>query len=60
MAILLYQVAGTVQKWAILCPEEKKGVLMQKVGLIKEAAAEVLWIRWEHLLNQLSSGGGTS
>jgi hypothetical protein len=44
----------------ILCPEEKKGVLMQKVGMLKEVGAQVLWIPWKQPMNQTTSAGGTS
>lgn len=58
---LLFGMSGSRdQKWMILCPEEKKGVLMQKVGMLKEVGAQVLWIPWKQPMNQTTSAGGTS
>jgi len=47
MAILLYRTAVTLQNWEILCPEEKREVLRQKVTLIKKEASQVLWLNWK-------------
>jgi hypothetical protein len=39
--------AVTLQNWEILCPEEKRVVLKQKVTLIKKEASQVLWLKWK-------------
>lgn len=46
MAMLLYRVAATVQRWEIICPENKKSSLRQKATRIRQEAAQVLWLRW--------------
>lgn len=42
--MLLYSLAMMVQKWVILCPKEKKEVVLLKVALIREAVGQELWL----------------
>lgn len=52
MEMLLYRLAAMVQKWEIICPEEKKETLRLKVERIKEVAGQVHWLPW------IGTGGG--
>ena len=36
--MLLYKLAGLVQNWVILYPEEQKSLIQSKVEMIKEVA----------------------
>lgn len=49
MDILLYRIISMAQKWLILCPEDKKGVLRTRIHELKTRSGMLLyWVKSLH------------
>lgn len=44
MEMLLVRIAGTLQSWALLCPEGKRPLLSEYVAKIKDIPRTLLWL----------------
>jgi hypothetical protein len=40
--VLHYRLAMSVQRWGILCPEERREILYMQVAKLKEAVVQVI------------------
>jgi hypothetical protein len=52
MEMLLFRISGLLQNWMILCPVDKKPLLMDCIDKIKMAAGTILWLPY---VNQLTT-----
>jgi hypothetical protein len=48
MDMLLYRISGLLQNWVILCPADKRELLVDYINKIKSAAGQILWLPFVH------------
>lgn len=49
MEMLLFRVAGLLTNWTILCPSDKKDLLVEYINRIKLEAGKILWLPYKCL-----------